>query len=1414
MKIHLPVLLRYALLSALIQTTPASFGDWLWSGGSATWSDTSSAGWSDTGGGEPAGQNVSFGAEHDGVVTIDRVSPASITVLGGEYSFVSASAESVGIVSSGDFSISGDATVLNLNLGNQQFTGNVELQGGTLQLGAPQALGAAPLVFNGGMLRYGSGIDVDVSGQIHALSSAPVRVDTNGNEVVWGNSSGVKQALQLGVVKNGEGSLQLSWTAAGETHAGSLQVNGGSLSVSKGSGRAVLAGGFSGSGEISFSSPSGQLTVQGDNSAFTGTVLLEGDGAPNTGSVSFATGASLGGSSTLVQLAGQRFWFGTNTTTAVQLEILDGTTTYLDGSTGYSYGFTGSVGGGGTVILKPSAAITMSGDISSFNGMFTHPGNSAVSWQLGGENVAGSGLVQANLNAVGGNMNYVLWYSAPTILSGNVTGAANLRQRGTGTLTLTGQNTSTGRLIIDAGCEVQLGSATTPGTWAGAIQQGAGMFTLVNGALAQPLTAVAGGLEASVAAGGSVDMAGTAADLLQNVSIDTAGQLRGLNGDLSIGGNGGATSLSLSLGAANVGGEAVPAQGKQTMLVQRDGSLVINDSADVYLDTEAVKTILQGQRQAVYLHISNSDIVLQNGVTAASLFTNSATTPEALGLVVLGVEGGNIVLEGAVVDVYMVAENGDYPTVTSYSRLQDYKAAYVDAGYTLSLQLAGDDTQAAWVNNLLGTGDFSVSNTDEASGIVRVLLNNEVLGEVDSSLTPDEEAEINTANTLFSGSVTAGSAVQLVKTGSGSLSLGGVLTTPWLELDEGLLRLTGQGSVVQRLLGNAALELAAGSSLEIEADSLAFTGNLSGTGELVLNGALPGRGRVGALSGSGSLQAVGDTFTVSNVQNSTFSGSLAGDAPSTLLIAAGSGQFTLNQVQGTAAWSLQNQGSLTLQQQGADNTNAVLTLGTLGLNAGSSTTLVWNTDADNQVLNLGGLVVAEDANLTLRSTSPLPVQLRADGTLVLGTVQSAELGADTRAMVTLAGGAAFRGIESAWLSVQDGYLLLNTVMSNYNPYAAAAASPNARTGAVLLWNLPAGVLADSPDLSALADGIDQMLDSGDVAGADELMAAAAGAGAAVLADAVSGDMERQLKSIRNRTIEMGLAPGYEYDGQPYFNAWVAAEGDHRELQADGTDSGYSLSSWGVTLGADMDFSRSFTAGLAITAMYGDFDGRSPDHASGNMDSYYLTLFGKYNHRRWKHTWIAALGWSDLHLERHVTYGSGSCHTKGDTSGMGGGLLYELGYDIPLHTVSPVLMQPVFNISYRHAGIDAYREHGSDAALRFSKQDMDVVTFGLGLRVYTSAFESVYNRSCPVYTRFLVKADAGDIRSHANSSLLALPERSGRVRSAENHRLGLEMGIGITIPIGESSGSLFMDCSYDCRFDESEVNGTVGYRLSF
>lgn len=1387
---------------------------WLWVAGSASWSDNSAAGWSNTGGGLPAGQALTFGPGADGAVTLDHVTPGSVSIIGGEYTFTAASTSSAGIESSGGLTISGDSTLVQMNLGNTGLTGPVVLQGGTLVMGAENALGTGGLYFNGGTLRYGSGLNPDLSARVQAGSTSQVRVDTNGNTVSWNSATGVPQSLQLGIVKSGAGSLQLTWAGSGETYTGALEVQQGTLSLSKGSGNSSLAGGISGTGELALTSASGQLTVWGDNTAFQGTISLVGDGQAGTGSVCFNNGAALGGSQTLVRVAGQRFWFASSTDTSAKLEIVEGTTTYFDGSSGSSYTFSGQVTGSGTFALKPSSNITMSGDIGTFDGVFIHPGSSNVTWLLGGEGISGPGVLQADLQASSGNMVYAICYSAPTLLSGAVSGAANLRQQGSGALTLAGQNSTSGTLTIDAGCEVLLGDAATPSAWAGSVQAGAGRFTLVNGTLAQPLTTVEGSLVADVAEGGLVDAGGTAGSLLQAISVGSGGQLTGIGGDVHVGGTGNTATLSLSFSAANVGNAPAPAAGEQSLLVQENGELIISSGTLVTLDNEAIKALIQGKRQAVYLHVSNGDIVLDSGVTAASLFANSATTPEALGLTVLGVEHGNIVLEGAVTDVYMVTQDGDYPTVTSPTRLQDYKATFVDSGYTLSLQIAGDNTQPVWVNNLLGAGNLELVNTDESAGVLRVLLNNAVLGNVDSSLSPELEAEINTANTLLSGNVTAGNAVQLVKTGSGTLTIGGVLNAPWLELDEGALRLTGQGSSVQRLTGDAALVLASGSTLEIAADSLAYAGSLSGDGELVLNGALPARGSVGALGGSGSLQSAGGTFNIANVKDAVFSGSLTGDSPAVLAVAAGGGNFTLNRVQGSAAWQVQNQGSMMLLQSGADGSNTALTLGSLNLQNGSSTMLVWNTDADNAVLTLGSLTVADGATLTLQSTSSLPAPLREDGTLVLGQVQSADLGSDALAAVALGGGGAFRGIDSAWLSADDGFLVLHTFMNNQNLYAEAVTSPNARAGAGMLWDLPARVLADSPDLSALLNGIDSLLYSGDNAAAGELMAAAAGAGAAVLAPAVAGDVERQLKSIRNRTVEMGIAPGYVYDNLPRFSTWVNAEGDRRKLQADGTDSGYSLSSWGGTVGGDAAFSASWTAGLAFTAMYGDLEGRGPDKVKGDVDSYYLSVFGKYTHRRWKHTLVGTLGWSDVDLKRHVHYDTGHYRAEGSTGAMSLGLLYELGYDIPLYTVSPALLQPIFNISYRHAGIDGFQEHGSDAALRFGRQDMDVVTFGMGLRLHTTAFESLYNRSCPVYTRFLVKADAGDARGHVHSSLAALPERGGRVRSAEAKRLGLEMGIGITIPIGADSGSLFLDCGYECRFDESEVNGTVGYRLSF
>lgn len=1381
---------------------------WLWSGNSATWADDSTAQWSNASGSGPAGQQVTFSARNTGTVTIDRVTPVGISVIGGEYTFAPASGSSDGIVSNGTLTVSGDSTVLNLNLNNASFTGSTVLQGGTLVLGAENALGSSALYFNGGQLRYGSGVSTDVSEQIHADSVSPVRVDTNGNDVSWTSGDGVKQVLSSGIEKSGEGTLSLTWAASGDTRSGAVSVLGGTLQINKVSGNGTLTGGYSGTGTLELTSASGQLTVNGDNSAFAGTVLLSGDGSSSTGSVSFANGRSIGGADTLVKVAGQRFWFAEITSTAANFEMVEGTTTYFDGSTGRSYTFTGTISGAGDLRVKPSCSMTMTGDISQFTGTFVHPGSSAVTWQFGGEGVAGSGLVQANLDSPGTNATYTFWYSEPTTMSGVVSGSANLRQSGSGALILTGQNTTTGNLSIDADCEIRMGSASVQGSWAGATQLGAGQFTLVNGTLVNPLTTIEGALVADVAAGGVVNMGGMDGNALQSITVGAGGQLAGMEGDLTIGGAGGVESLYLTLGSTNLGSAATPAEGEQYMLSITNGSLQIADSAVVTLDMESVKNILSGKRQAVYLHIADTEIELQNGMTAADLFANSTTTPEALGLVVLGLDGGNIVLEGAVRDVYMVMQDGDYDTVTDYTRLQPYKATFVDSGYTLSLNLPGDNTQQAWVNNLLGGGNLAVTNTAESSGVVRVLLNNEVLATVDGVLTPEQDNQINTANTEFLGNITAGNAVQLVKTGSGTLTAGGALTADWLEIDEGILRLTGQSSVIHSLHGDG--ELVLEGSMEITGNATAFEGTLSGTGNLILNGEMNGSGTIGSLSGNGTLRASGDTFTVQNLRDSSFSGSLAdGTGSGTLLVGNGGARFTMNQVKSTQNWSLENRGKTTFVQSGAGD-NAVLTLGSLRLMDGSDSVFVFNTDKNTQVFDLNTLLVQDGAAVTLQSTGSLPLTLSDEGTLVLGQVADAELGEDGRVPVTLGSGTPFRGIESAWLTVENGMLIFNTWRDERNQYALKASSANARAGAGMMWELPNSLLRESPDLTALT----QALDAATGRTADKLLAASAGAGVAALGVATMGDMERQLKTIRNRTTSMGLDPQMVYDDLPLFNAWVNAEGDRRELNADGTDSGYSLSSWGATVGVDVDFTPSFTAGLAFSGMYGDFQGKSPDHAEGDMDHYYLTLFGRYAARRWTHTLVAAVGWADVSLNRHVNFPGGGYRTHGSTDGNSFGFLYELGYVIPLDEDNRACLQPVFNISFRHAALDSYTERGSDAALHFGSQEMNTVSFGLGARVQTYALENMLNRRSLLETRMLLKVDAGDARSDVDVALQSFRSRGGRVRSAEMGRVGLEMGAGISVPIGVDYGYLFLDCSFEFRADVTDINGTVGYRFSF
>lgn len=449
----------------------------------------------------------------------------------------------------------------------------------------------------------------------------------------------------------------------------------------------------------------------------------------------------------------------------------------------------------------------------------------------------------------------------------------------------------------------------------------------------------------------------------------------------------------------------------------------------------------------------------------------------------------------------------------------------------------------------------------------------------------------------------------------------------------------------------------------------------------------------------------------------------------------------------------------------------------------------------------------------------LPVM--AEGTQNLVLARLIEGGTVQNNRVELQGDAAVNMLLDKYYTnarlADDGTIRVDRVTQYYSnrfePLGAEGNQGLTMMDETLLYINPQAKRDMYPNLAAVLDTLDnQLLNNGQDA-ANELMAAVTGASAAAMSAAVSGDMERQLRAMRNRVSTMGMNPdpcSGNIPELPAFHTWVNAEGDYAHLNRSGTTPGYTLSTWGGTLGLAVDTTPCLTAGLAFSYMHGDFEAKSAESADGNLDFFYINAFARYSTVNWVHSFIATLGIVDTELSRRMP----QFHTEGKTDGIGFGFLYEVAYQIPLNETKDIVLQPLVNVAFSHTSLEGYSESGSDAGLRFGDSDMTAVTFGLGGRFVGSAGENLYNRKSRVEGRALLKLRAGDRDAAISSSLLALPSAGAHVRSAELGMVGVELGAGIVVPIGVDSGSLFLDASFEIASDYSEINGVIGYQIDF
>ena len=998
---------------------------------------------------------------------------------------------------------------------------------------------------------------------------------------------------------------------------------------------------------------------------------------------------------------------------------------------------------------------------------------------------------------------------------------------------------------------------------------GAGTLTLGADA-AGAETILDGTTEGITITEGSLNLSGAGGSHMKGTwNIASGSRLTGVSGTVTVG-EGGLDGLTIALGTENIGRDtqasnAVISNGSAT---GSDPNLSIEGKGlTLDLSNDAVVNLLLDHKT----DDSSSYLTLTSGTLTVGDLGDIAFTTDLLanyGIRVTGTDGGSLVLSGAATGLYRVqAEGGNAHEVNSYQTLSGYAGVVIGGGQTLTVNLAGApgeaDGQGAKINNLMGATGSSlvVNNTEDGTAVV--ILNNKQMTTGEDDIDPAGQ------DTVMGGSITGGSNVTFIKEGTGTLTVGGTMDVETLALREGNIILNGTENSLDTLTLEGGT-LAIQGTLDLTGTSSINNGAITGTGslriregaELALGGearldgtsvtadgtlTLTGTesGAISGLSGSGALSMNGGSLSISSATTSsgTFSGTLAGSGTldisgqATQYLQTGNKDYDLAVrdggvlvLKGTADAPTLNYNSITAGNNGTlrieatgdaqGSANTTLNVENITFQNGSTTELIYNFNQDAPfgapMLTAGTITVQDGAgfllsnmkgNAAMNAGSDLHDVVLMSAT---GSISGLEDGQSLAARIS---GLFAVYYQDATLSRDGNDILLNATLRQENLFASAADTWNSAAGAGLLWEARKNLDPDS-QLAQFMNGVSTMINDGNLSGASRAMAAAAGSTVNALGTAQRDALRDQMGWIRNRTTLMGVNPAYVNDDLPRFHMWMEGTGSYAKLDTRGDESGYQLTTWGGTVGVDADLSDRLTVGAAFTAGYGDLTAGAADSADGHLDSYYASLFGRYQNKRWAHTLILTGGWNDAKLNRTVNYGEGSYGTQGSTSGWGFGAMYELTYDVYLDENRSSVLQPLFNASVVTTRMDGYEETGAgNAGLNVGRQDWTTGTLALGGRWMGLVGSNIFGRESLAEIRVNAAQDLGDRRGETNVSLLGNPGFAQSVRGAKTGTTALQLGAGLSVPVG-TKGTIYVNGNADIRDGSSSVNGSVGYRYDF
>ena len=766
---------------------------------------------------------------------------------------------------------------------------------------------------------------------------------------------------------------------------------------------------------------------------------------------------------------------------------------------------------------------------------------------------------------------------------------------------------------------------------------------------------------------------------------------------------------------------------------------------------------------------------------------------------------------------------------------------------SLDIELANDLDDSVFNGNLTVNGDGAdLIKTGEKTLVLNGNVNtsNAVVAR-EGTLALNGSA--NNIGTLTLSSASADEPVRVVIGGTTTATLADDAEGGSLQISAGgTLKTAGDSTLDQAttISGAGRLNVQEGSSLTLAGEAGLFGTSVTLNGTLSLSGT--GEKSILALSGAGTLALNGNALSVTSASavNGSFSGTLDGEGSIDVsgkvtqvmqtgsstydLGVRGGGTLVLKGTSAAPALDYRNvtvgaSGTLRIEAigNGAGDPNTTLNVGSVDFQSGSMTEFVYNLSAadpfGSAMLTADSITIGNGAGFTLANmtgNTGLGTYDNLDG-VVLMTADAIDGMAEGESMSVGTSGLFAVYYKDATMVREGNNIVLNATVQQDNIFKPAVNSHNSGAGSELLWGARNNLDATS-QLGQVMNAISTMVTGSnpDLAGASRALAAVAGSTVNALGTAQKDALRDQMGWIRNRTTLMGVNPAYVNEDLPYFHMWMEGTGSYAKLDTRGDESGYQLTTWGGTVGMDVDLSDHFTMGAAFTANYGDLTASAADSADGHLDSYYANLFGRYQSKRWAHTLILTGGWNDAKLNRTVNYGEGSYSTQGNTNGWGFGAMYELTYDVYLNEDKSSILQPLANASVVTTRMDGYTETGAgNAGLNVGKQEWTTGTVALGGRWMGLVGSNIFGREALAEFRVNAAQDMGDRRGETNVALLGNPGFMQSVRGTKVGTTALQIGAGISVPVG-TQGTVFVNGNADFRDGANSVNGSVGYRYDF